>query len=88
MQLVPVSGQLNCTQWRKLNAYDSLTNNRIMLKKYCFVKTVAKTHKNVFDGHKLNLLQRTGMCSSKSKKLKNALACDISVWKGRLIIIL
>ena len=22
MQLVPVSGQLNCTQWRKLNAYD------------------------------------------------------------------
>ena len=23
-QLVPVSGQLNCTQWRKLNAYDSL----------------------------------------------------------------
>ena len=22
-QLVPVSGQLNCTQWRKLNAYDN-----------------------------------------------------------------
>ena len=22
VQLVPVSGQLNCTQWRKLNAYD------------------------------------------------------------------
>ena len=26
MQLVPVSGQLNCTQWRKLNAYDNSTN--------------------------------------------------------------
>ena len=24
MQLVPVSGQLNCTQWRKLNAYDTI----------------------------------------------------------------
>ena len=24
VQLVPVSGKLNCTQWRKLNAYDNI----------------------------------------------------------------
>ena len=24
VQLVPVSGQFNCTQWRKLNAYDNI----------------------------------------------------------------
>ena len=27
MQLVPVSGQVNCTQWRKLNAYDKRNKN-------------------------------------------------------------
>ena len=26
MNLVPDSGQLNCTQWRKLNAYDIRTD--------------------------------------------------------------
>ena len=25
VQLVPVSGQFNCTKWRKLNAYDTIT---------------------------------------------------------------
>ena len=25
VQLVPGSGQLNCTQWRKLNAYNNIT---------------------------------------------------------------
>ena len=36
MPLVPVSGQLNCTQWRKLNAYDTVTERarqNILLRK-------------------------------------------------------
>ena len=28
VQLVPVNGQLNCTQWRKLNAYDIIMLNQ------------------------------------------------------------
>ena len=28
VQLVPVSGQFNCAQWRKLNTYDSPTTLR------------------------------------------------------------
>ena len=45
VQLVPVSGQLNCTQWRKLNAYDSSSSNLTNLNSTEMLKMVFNLYK-------------------------------------------